>query len=126
MDSGVLGILGFVLLFVALDLAALRFGQDSRSMAREMPLSGDAGIRLPPGIGRRPRAPLAAESREHHAPRAWPALSHAPAAIVRSHRSGKPFRPYLAGGAYAYPRFDMAAVGKQDPSPNRRLTGVLR
>jgi hypothetical protein len=43
-DSGVLGILGFVVIVVALDLAALRFGHDSRGWARELPLAGDVTI----------------------------------------------------------------------------------
>lgn len=111
MDDGVLGILGFLFVFVALDVAAIRFGQDSRSMTRELPLSGDAAIRLPPGAGRRLRALLTPEL-GNRAQRARPAPSRVPAPIARAHCSRRPFRSYIAGDAYAYPRFDMAAVGK--------------
>ena len=40
-DDGVLELLGFVLSFVALDVAALRFGCDSRTLIRELPNAGD-------------------------------------------------------------------------------------
>lgn len=112
MDSEVLGILGFVFLFVALDVAALRFGCDSRSMSRELPLPGDAAVRIPHGTGHRLRVLLSPERLGNAARRARPAPSYAPAPSARAQRSRRPFRPYIAGDVYAYPRFDMAAVGK--------------
>lgn len=112
MDSDILGILGFVLIFVALDLAALRFGHDSRSMTRELPLPGDAAMRIPPGTGRRLRVLLTLDMINSHARSSPPAPLCVPALIARAQRARKPFRPYAAGDVYAYPRFDMAAVGK--------------
>jgi hypothetical protein len=46
-DDGVLGILGFVALFVLLDVAALRFGVDSRRLTREPPLPGSPSSTFP-------------------------------------------------------------------------------
>ncbi len=112
MDDGVLGILGFVLIFVVLDVAALRFGHDSRSMSRELPLLGDAVVRIPPQTGRHVQALLTLESLRGQALRVRPAPSRSFAPITRVQRRSRPFRPYIAGDVHAYPRFDMAAVGK--------------
>ena len=112
MDDGVLGILGFVLIFVALELAALRFGHDSRSILRELPLPGDAVIRIPPGAGRRLRALLTSETLGNGAWPTRPMPSCAPTAVTRAKRFRRPFRPYIASDVYAYSRFDLAAVGK--------------
>jgi hypothetical protein len=43
-DSGVFGILGFVLIFVVLAVVALRFGHDSRAWVREMPFGSDVAF----------------------------------------------------------------------------------
>src|SRR5829696_3431311 len=45
--DGVLEFLGFVLIFVALDIAALRFGCDSRTLTRELPHTGDIEQTVP-------------------------------------------------------------------------------
>ena len=112
MDDGVLAILGFVLIFVALDVAALRFGHDSRSMARELPLPGEGGVRIPRGTLHRVRTLLTPRTvgEDPRPSRAAPSRSLAP--IARAQRSRRAFRPRVTGDVDAYPRLDLAAVGK--------------
>lgn len=96
MDSDVLGILGFVFLFVVLDVAALRFGYDSRRWAREMPLGSDA-ISTQPGSGRRLR------QRWQIVPQLEPMISQRP--------WHQPLRPYLPRPVFCH-SLDLAAAGK--------------
>lgn len=112
MEGGILGILGFVLGFVALDVVALRFGHDSRSMTREMPLFGDRALGVSPRSGHRPRALHRRGNNEDLAPRAQSVLVGASTHIARIHRSGKPVQPSIACEVYAFSRFDLAATGK--------------
>jgi hypothetical protein len=71
MNDAVFTILGFIAVLIVLDVAALRYGVDSRGLTRELPLSGDAAVRMTPDIGRRLRASLTLES-PGESPRARP------------------------------------------------------
>jgi hypothetical protein len=71
MNDAVFTILGFIAIFVVLDVAALRYGVDSRGLTRELPLMGDAAIRTTPDIGSRLRAWLTLETPEE-SPRSRP------------------------------------------------------
>ncbi len=112
MDDGVLGILGFVLIIIALDVAALRFSVDSRSLTRELPLPGDPVVRISPDIGRHVRAMQTREALRDHELRIRPAPLRTLTPIARAQRLSRPFRPHIASDAYGYPRFDIAAAGK--------------
>ena len=96
MDSDVLGILGFVFLFVVLDVAALRFGCDSRRWVREMPLGSD-GVSTQPGSGRQLRR------RSRIVPQLEPMISQRP--------WHQPLRPYLPRPVFCH-GLDLAAAGK--------------
>jgi hypothetical protein len=95
-DGDVLGILGFVFLFIVLDVAALRFGCDSRRWVREMPFGFDAVISLP-GAGRqlRRRWRIAPQHEPMISPRPW----------------HQPLRPYLPRPVFCH-GLDLAAAGK--------------
>jgi hypothetical protein len=67
MDDSVLAFLGFVGIFVVLDVASLRFGVDSRRLTRELPLPGEPVVRISPDNGRHLCAPDARSSRGSHA-----------------------------------------------------------
>jgi hypothetical protein len=103
-DSGVLGILGFVLIFVALDVLALRFGQDSRRWVREMPIGTDAVLSLP-----RPPT-LRLRHRTGCMPQRWTGCL---AAAVVLHPGGvNPFRPPAPRDVMCFQRIDLVAAGK--------------
>ena len=55
MDESVLAIIGFITALVALDVAALRFGVDSRRLTRELPLPSESSVRVSPDIDRHSR-----------------------------------------------------------------------
>ncbi len=55
MDDSVLAIIGFIAALVALDVAALRFGVDSRRLTREQPRLSESAVRVSPDIHRHPR-----------------------------------------------------------------------
>ena len=120
MDGSLIAIAGFVLALVALDLAALRFGRDSRTGEREMPYGTD------PGRPRRPRhrrrtAPASEDVPVVTAllvlndagPAGAPVVELPVAPRVGRKPAGKRFAPYTpAAETFAYLRFDMAATGK--------------
>ena len=93
MDSDVLGILGLVFLFVVRDVAALRFGCDSRRWVREMPFGSDTVV-TQPGAGRQRR------QRRTIVPQREPMISQWP--------WYRPLRPRPV----FYHGFDLAAAGK--------------
>lgn len=104
MDSGVLRILGFVLIFVALDVLALRFGHDVRRWVREMPFGSGAVLTLPqpPALRIRSRATQIAER--------WIGRL---AAVAALHPAGaKPFHPPVLRDVLCCQSFDLAAAGK--------------
>lgn len=103
MDSGVLGMLGFVFLFVALDVVSLRFGHDSRRWEREMPFGADAVITLPGARRWLHRRCGAACHGWGIAPQREPMISERP--------WYQPFRPYLPRPVSCH-GFDLAAAGK--------------
>lgn len=104
MDSGVLEILGLLLVFIVLDVAALRFGHDSRGRAREMPLAGDVTIT-------RPRLPtIRIWSRATEASQA--SAGRRSAAVPIQTAKTKPFRPLIPRDVLCFERLDLAAVGK--------------
>ena len=120
MDGEVLGILGFVFLFVVLDVAALRFGHDSRGWARELPLAGDVTIT-------RPRLPaLRIRSRAARVAQRW--TGRRAVAVVLQPTVAKPFRPPVPREVLCFQRFDLAAAGKcgQHRWPNSQLRGRQR
>jgi hypothetical protein len=103
-DGPVLGILGFVAILVLLDVAALRFGEDSRTWTRELPQAGDAAppfprrprFRLRPARARLGQGWTVAPIRDLRiAERPWPT----------------PTRPFVPRPV-CYQRFDLAAAGK--------------
>jgi hypothetical protein len=112
MDDGVLGFLGFVAILIVLDVAALRFGVDSRRLTREPPLPGDPVARIPPDAGRRARGLLTFAALRANALRVQPASPRFLARTASAQRLRRPFRPYVSGDAYGYPRFDLGAAGK--------------
>jgi hypothetical protein len=112
MDDGGLAILGFVLIFVVLDLLALRFGYDSRRLQRELPLPGDPVVRLPRVTGHQVRSVPAAARFPRHALPVPPVPTGPAVPFAHLQRRSRPFRPDCAGDAHGYPRFDLAAIGK--------------
>ena len=96
MNDSVLAILGFIAAFVVLDVAALRFGVDSRRLTRELSLPGEPVVRVPPDIGRHLRAPLAQEALRERTLPAWATAPRPLAPIARAHRISRPFRPSIA------------------------------
>lgn len=112
MDDGVLWLLGLLAIFVLLDIAALRFGVDSRGRAREEPLPGEpvSGPPRVPGGGVRALLPRGSLARQ--AFRARPERSLPLAPIARAQRRSRPFRPFVASDVYGYPGFDLGASGK--------------
>jgi hypothetical protein len=62
MDDSVLVLLSFVVVFVLLDVAALRFAVDSRRLTRGLPLPGEPAVRMHPVISRSERAPATLEA----------------------------------------------------------------
>jgi hypothetical protein len=95
-DSDVLGILGFVFLFIVLDVAALRFGCDSRRWVREMPFGPDTVISWPgAGRQRRQRRRIVPQDEPMISPRPW----------------HQPLRPYLPRPVFCH-GLDLAAAGK--------------
>lgn len=96
MDSDVLGILGFVFLFVVLDIAALRFGYDSRRWVREMPFVSDA-------VSTRPRAGRQIRLRRTIVPQLEPMILQRP--------WQQSLRPYLPRPVFCH-GFDLSAAGK--------------
>ena len=62
MDGSVLAILGFVAALIVLDVAALRFGVDSRSLTCESPMPGEPGVCISPDLRRHRRAMLTLEA----------------------------------------------------------------
>lgn len=104
MDSDVLGILGLVFLFVVLDVAALRFGCDSRRWVRELPLAGDVTIARPrlPTPRMRPRETAGAQT--------WAGRRAAAAALRPA--AAKPFRPAIRRDVLCFEQLDLAATGK--------------
>jgi hypothetical protein len=107
-DDGVLGFLCFVFMFVALDVAALRFGVDSRRLTPEHPLPGDPVIRLPRVRGHRVctiRSPTLSGKLGRQV-RAFPPRPVLPIANVQ--RLRRPIRPRMASDVHAHPCFDLA------------------
>lgn len=98
MDGAVLGIVGFVVVLVAFDLVALRYGHDSRVVVPEEPL-GVAAATNPrrPAVGRR-LAPLTG------------LVAGRPTGRRRGF--AKQFAPYLCRETACALRPDLAAVGK--------------
>jgi hypothetical protein len=111
-DDGVLGFLGFVFIFVVLDVAALRFGVDSRRLTPEQPLPGDPVIRLPRVSGHQVRAFLSPALGGKLARRGRPLPPRPLLPIANVQRLRRPFRPRIASDVDAHPCFDLAAVGK--------------
>lgn len=108
MDETLVGIVGFVLALVVLDLAALRAGHDSRPLRPEPPLGAlpPIGPAAPGGPGRGGRRLTV------RGPFAEP-LRPAVAAPVRlPSPTPKPFAPPVLGDALGYHAFDLAAAGK--------------
>jgi len=95
MDESVLAFLGFVGIFVALDVAALRFGVDSRRLTRELPLPGEPVVRVSPDNGRHLCALPTLEALEDHPLLAWPAPPRSLVPIARCTSSGSATDPCL-------------------------------
>ena len=101
MDGNLVWIAGFLLDFIALDVAALCYGRDSRRWSRELPLGQIAARDVPRTSSRHPR-----RKRLRQARRILSAI--APPDSDR-------LRPTpLPSGAHPvrYLRFDLAAAGK--------------
>ena len=112
MDDGVLEILGFIFIFIALDVAALRFGVDSRRLTPERPLPGDPVIRLPRVRGHQVCAFLSPALIGKLARQGRPLPPRPVLPIAHVQRLRRPFRPRIASDVHAYSYFDLAAVGK--------------
>jgi hypothetical protein len=95
MDESVLAFLGFVGIFVVLDVAALHFGVDSRGLTRELPLPGEPVVRNSPDHGRHQCALLTLEAREDRPLLAWPAPPRSLTPIARCTSSGSATDPCL-------------------------------
>jgi hypothetical protein len=95
MDDSVLAFLGFVGIFVVLDVAALRFGVDSRRLTRELPLPGAPVVCVSPDNGRHLCALLTLEALQERTLLAWPAPPRSLAPIARCTSSGSATNPCL-------------------------------
>jgi hypothetical protein len=71
MDDSVLALLSFVVVFVLLDVAALRFAVDSRRLTRELPLPGEPAVPMHPVISRSEHALPTLEASRQQARPAW-------------------------------------------------------
>lgn len=95
-----------VLLVVALDLAALRFGCDSRRWVREMPGAGDGcGVRRPP-------LPRAHDPPVRPLARPLRLTGRGDAARATAPPRRGPLRLHPPTSATGYARLDLAALGK--------------
>ena len=71
MDDSVLALLSFVVVFVLLDVAALRFAVDSRRLTRDLPLPGVPAVDMHPVISRGERPLPTLEASRQQARLAW-------------------------------------------------------
>lgn len=122
MDDSLIALAVVVLGLIVFDVAALRFGYDSRSGKREMPTAGD----LPPrrshgenhrrrwrrGQGARPPVVTQLLILSEIGAGGAQITRHVVTSGGRNRRTGKPFKLPVSVEAHRYAQFDLAAKGK--------------
>ena len=122
MDGSLVALALLVLGLVAFDLAALRFGSDSRSGKREMPTAADLPLPVPHVKGHRRRWRRGQETKplvvtqllvlSETGPGGARISQHVVTPVGRGRRSDRPFKLPVSVGAQLYSQFDLAARGK--------------